>query len=613
MNGTLRRLVAGGLSAIAVLWATRPDVAWTASHTRFNKECTSTACSAEANGELKLACGTSRSFNANSEIHRTHVADPEIVDVMSLTGKDLTVNALKPGTTKITIWSEASEKPVTLVVHVLQENAVINDSEVVPAGLPHTIPAAAAAMPGLPIGAETNYVQQVPAISLETSSPVLANVGKVVEQQILVKNVGSVPAEQVEISGSVSIDAELISTEPKADISNSTLVWRFAKIPAGAQQKITVRVKPLIAGELSLQTKVALRSSASVKTLVREPKLKLTCDGPTSVVVGAEVRVMLTVANIGTAQAEGIKIRQVVPGVTQASHRAAGTPMLMDVGTLQPGESRVLDTSSVARDPGLVRIILVAESQDGARATAEHSLKITAPKLALITNGPDFRYLNRKATYQFSLSNPGDAMATHVNLMVGLPEGLEFIDASSDGTYNPEKRTVSWVVGMLDAYQKREFSISVLPKTEGEHLQRAVAWADSNLLAKADKTTRVEGTVSLLMEVVDVEDPIEVDHETTYQIHLVNRGTKAAERIQVAAAVPEGLKILGVEGTGLYRIQGQQVIFEPIASLAPQSATVLQVRVKGIAKGTHRFRAVLSCPSITNAIITEESTEVYGD
>jgi uncharacterized repeat protein (TIGR01451 family) len=612
MNGTLRRLVAGGLSALAVFWATRPDVAWTATG-RVDESSPSAATAAGGSGELKLAVGNSRSFNASSDIHRTNVADPEIVDVMSLTGKDLTVKALKPGTTKVTIWSAVSEKPVTLVVHVLSED-VHEDAEVTQAGLPPTIPAVAAAMPGLPFGAENNYVQQVPAVSLETSSPVMANVGKVVEQQILVKNVGSVAAEQVEISGNVSIDAELISTEPKADISRSTLVWRFAKIPAGAQQKIIVRVKPLIAGELSLQTKVALRSTASVKTQIREPKLKLTCDGPASVVVGSEVRVMLTVANTGTAPAEGIKIRQIVPAIAQASHRAAAaTPMSMEVGTLQPGESRVFDTSSVARDPGLVRVILVAESQDGAHATAEHSLKITAPKLALITNGPDFRYLNRKATYQIVLTNPGDAMATNVNVMVGLPEGLEFIDASSDGTYNSEKRTISWAVGMLDAQQKREFSITVLPKTEGEHLQRAVAWADSNLLAKADKTTRVEGTVSMLMEVVDADDPIEIDNDTTYQIHLVNRGSKAAERVQVQAAVPDGLKILGVEGTGLYRIQGQQVIFEPIASLAPQSATVLQVRVKGIKKGTQRFRAVMTCPGLSNSIITEESTEVYGD
>jgi hypothetical protein len=35
--------------------------------------------------------------------------------------------------------------------------------------------------------------------------------------------------------------------------------------------------------------------------------------------------------------------------------------------------------------------------------------------------------------------------------------------------------------------------------------------------------------------------------------------------------------------------------------------------VKGIKKGTQRFRAVMSCPGVANSIITEESTEVYGD
>ena len=612
MNGTLRRLVACGLSAAAVFWATsrQAGIAWAAPHLPSDKD--ATTCSSDSCTELKLVCGGSRSFNSNNEIHRLEVEDADIVDVTSLTGKDLTIKALKAGKAKVSIWHEGSNKPVTLLVHVLAEGATL-DSEVKQASHPATVPAASAAMPGLPMSAESNYVQQVPAISLESSGPVMANVGKIMEQQILVKNVGSVPAEQVEVRGNVSIDAELISTEPKADISNSTLVWRFARIPAGSQQKIIVRVKPIVAGELSLHTNVAFKSSASVKVQVREPKLKLTCDGPTSVVVGSQVHITMTVANVGTAPAEGIKIRQIVPGVVQTSHKAGNAPMSLEVGTLQPGESRVLDTSSVANAPGLVHVALIAESQDGISATAEHSLRVTAPKLALATNGPDFRYLNRKATYTMVLSNPGDAMATNVNLMVGLPEGLEFMDASADGTFNTEKRTVAWVIGSLDAHQKREFTITVLPKSEGEHLQRAVAWADSNLLAKADKTTRVEGTTALLMEVIDVEDPIEVDSETTYQIHIVNRGSKAAEKIQVAAAVPEGMKILGVEGTGLYRINGQQVIFEPIASLAPQSATVLQVRVKGVQAGTQRFRAVMSCPGMSNSIITEESTEVYDN
>jgi hypothetical protein len=358
---------------------------------------------------------------------------------------------------------------------------------------------------------------------------------------------------------------------------------------------------------------VSFKSSASVKTQVREPKLKLVCEGPTSVIVGSEVRLFMHITNIGSAPAEGIRIRQVVPAVVQTAARPNAAPLMLEVGTLEPGESRVLETSSIAREPGLVRINLVAQTDGGLQTAAEHLLRVTAAKLSLTATGPEFRYLNRKGTYQFILTNPGDAAATSVNLMVGLPEGLEYLDASGQAVYDAEKRTIAWAIGSLDGKERREFTVSVLPKSEGQHLQRAVAWADGNLLAKADKLTRVEGLTALVMEVRDSDDPIEIDSDTMYQIHIMNRGSKAAERIQVAATVPDGMMPLRVESGGRYRIQGQQIQFETIPELAPQSATVLQVHVKGIAKGTQRFRAAMTAAALSNAVLTEETTEVYGD
>ncbi len=619
MNGTLRRLVLGGMSALAVCWATRSGEARAAGHIGLDKNKSAMVCSSETAAEMKLACGSTRIFHASSGITSSHVEDPEIVDFVQFSPTEVSFQALKPGTTTVTLWSESDEKPITLVVHVANEESPAKvQATVTQVGYEEPSTATTAApgarpMPSIPLANENNYVQQVPAISIENSSPIMATVGKIVEQVIVMKNVGSVVAEHVEVRGNVSIDSELIYTDPKADISESTLIWRFPRIPAGAQQKITIRVRPLVAGELSCHTNVSFKSSASVRVQIREPKLKLVCDGPASVTVGSEVRIALTVANVGTAPVEGVKIRQLVPGVTQTAGYTANTPAVLPVGTLHPGESRVLETVSIARNPGLVRVSLVAESLDGAQAAAEHTLRVTAPKLELTNSGPEFRYLKRRATYQMVLSNPGDSMATNVNLAVALPEGFEFISASSDGMFNAEKRTVTWIIGVLEANQKRDFSFTILPKTEGEHVQRIVAWADSNLIAKTEMKTRVEGLVSLLMEVVDVDDPIELGSETTYQIHILNRGTKAAERIQIVATLPEGLTATAVEGLGTYKVKGQQLIFEPIASVAPQTATVLQVRVKGVRIGTQRIRAVLNCASLRNAIITEEATEVYGE
>jgi uncharacterized repeat protein (TIGR01451 family) len=591
----MRRLLTGCLGVVTVIGATRSGVATVVDHSQSSAK-TITATSTRP-GEVHVDCGSTRTFTANSEIHFVEVEKPDLVEITS-GGKELTVVGLREGSTQITIWYAASEKPVQMTVRVAGSGSLIQTAS----GVSDVVTTASG---------ETKYVQQLPAISLESSTPVMTTVGKMVEQQIVVKNIGAVPAEQVEVRGSLSIDAELISTEPKADISNSTLIWRFSRIPAGGQQRITLRVKPLVAGELNCHTNVSFKSSGS-GTQVREPKLKLACEGPNTVIVGNEVRLAMHVTNVGSAPAEGIRIRQIVPGVMQTSARTNLQPLMLEVGTLEPGESRTLETASVARDPGLVRINLVAESDSGTQSATEHVLRVTAPKLSVTTSGPDFRYLNRKGTYRFTLTNPGDAAATNVNLMVGLPEGLEYVDATGDAVFNADKRTVAWAIGSLDPQQIREFTVNLLPKAEGQHLQRIVAWGDGNLLAKADKMTRVEGLTALVMEIRDADDPIEIGSETVYQIHIMNRGSKAAERVQIAATVPDGMMPLRVESSGRYRIQGQQIQFETIPSLAPQSATVLQVHVQGVMKGTQRFRAVMKS-AVSEALITEESTEVYGD
>ena len=130
---------------------------------------------------------------------------------------------------------------------------------------------------------------------------------------------------------------------------------------------------------------------------------------------------------------------------------------------------------------------------------------------------------------------------------------------------------------------------------------------------KTEKLTRVEGTASVLMEVIDTEDPVEIGSDTTYQIHIANRGSKAADRVQIIATAPEGMQIVAAEGPITYRMQGQQVIFDEIPTLTPQSVLTLKVQAKGIRKGNVRFYAELNSESLNHPITAEQTTEIYGD
>ena len=55
-------------------------------------------------------------------------------------------------------------------------------------------------------------------------------------------------------------------------------------------------------------------------------------------------------------------------------------------------------------------------------ASASRSLR---PSWTLALNGPKRRYLEREATYQLSVANPGTAPAKHVELVAYLPRGPE--------------------------------------------------------------------------------------------------------------------------------------------------------------------------------------------
>ena len=61
-------------------------------------------------------------------------------------------------------------------------------------------------------------------------------------------------------------------------------------------------------------------------------------------------------------------------------------------------------------------------------------------------------------------------------------------------------------------------------------------------------STKVESLADLKLVVNDPQGPIQVGEETTYEICISNRGTKAATEVQVLAQFSEGIEPVNVEG-----------------------------------------------------------------
>jgi hypothetical protein len=100
-----------------------------------------------------------------------------------------------------------------------------------------------------------------------------------------------------------------------------------------------------------------------------------------------------------------------------------------------------------------------------------------------------------------------------------------------------------------------------------------------------------------------------------YDIRVVNAGSKMETNVELVCTVPDKMEFRGAKCAAgcKYRYEGHDVIFEPVAKLAPHTDTTFRVVVRGTAPGDVRFRARIRAEGMTEPVVREEATKVYGD
>jgi hypothetical protein len=122
----------------------------------------------------------------------------------------------------------------------------------------------------------------------------------------------------------------------------------------------------------------------------------------------------------------------------------------------------------------------------------------------------------------------------------------------------------------------------------------------------------IQSVPELFFTISDSADPIEVSADTVYNIELSNQGTREDTNVVVEVIFPAALRPVAAEPSTQATFDGQRVVFQPIARLAPGETRRFQVRATGLVPGD--VRAAIRVMSDTTAWITkEEGTKVYTD
>ncbi len=452
---------------------------------------------------------------------------------------------------------------------------------------------------------------QSPQLTIQKKAPKEIQVGKPATFSVLVRNVGQVPACDVEISDQVPRGTRLLETRPQAKRgTRGELVWSLGTIRPGEESVVEMSLMPTAEGEIGSVATVHFAADAAARCVATRPQLAVETTVPSKVMIGEQVMLSIVVSNPGTGVATGVVLEERIP---PGLRHPAGSELEYTVGDLKPGESRKLDLPLVADKAGPVVNMLTARGDGSLRVENKRQLEVVAPQLDVALEGPKRRYLERQATYQLSVANPGTAAAQNVELVASLPAGLKFVKANNAGYYEEATRTVHWRLEKLPAKEVGSVQLVTLPVEAGQQAIRLRGTAEKGLVAEKDQSVLVEGIAAILFQVADREDPIGVGGETTYEVRVMNQGSKAATNVQLSVLLPPELQPTAAEGPTRHALDGNRVVFEGLAQLAPKAETVYRVRAKALRPGDLRVNIQLKTDDMQTPVTKQESTRVYSD
>jgi uncharacterized repeat protein (TIGR01451 family) len=461
-------------------------------------------------------------------------------------------------------------------------------------------------------GAQHLEGAQTPQVTIEKTAPAGMQVGKSATFVVKVRNTGAVAAASVEVRDQVPKGTQLTSTTPRASRgTRNELIWSLGTLEPGQETTVEMEVMPIEEGEIGSVATVHFSAAATARAVATKPELVLDSSAASQVLIGETLKLSITLSNPGSGVATGVVLSERVPA---GLRHVAGTDLEYEVGTLQPGESRKLELDLVADRPGAITNMIFARGEGNLRAEHQLNINVVAPELEVAVDGPQRRFLEREATYEVGISNPGTAAAKDIELVAHLPDGLEFVSANNAGHYDQATRAVHWRLDELPVQETGVVKLVTMPIRAGEHSLRIRGTAAKGVETESEQPVIIEGIAAILFEVRDVVDPIEVSGETVYEISVLNQGSKAATNVRVHMLLPPEMQAVAAEGPTNHAMEARQVAFEPLARLAPKADTVYRVRVRGVQPGDLRVRVQVLTDEMSDVPVTkEESTRVYSD
>ena len=258
---------------------------------------------------------------------------------------------------------------------------------------------------------------------------------------------------------------------------------------------------------------------------------------------GDNVNYTVTVTNDGIGDAKDVVVRDVLgEGLTFVNATGnysfdEATRTVTWIVDLAKGESKVFSVIATVSGYGNVtNSLVVGNKTAGVNVTVP---EIIPDKTANISN-PNF---GDNVNYTVTVTNDGIGDAKDVVVRDVLGEGLTFVNATGNYSFDEATRTVTWIVDLAKG-ESKVFSVIATVSGYGNV---------TNSLVVGNKTTGVNVTVPEIIpdKTVDNEIPNFGDN-VTYTVTVTNDGIGDANNVVITDVLDKGLKFLNATGNFTY-------------------------------------------------------------
>ena len=422
----------------------------------------------------------------------------------------------------------------------------------------------------------------IPGKTVDVENP---NFGDTVTYTVVVTNNGVVDAKQVVVRDILDKGLKFVKAtgEYTFDEDSRTVTW-IVDLAKGESQTFYVTAVAEAYGVLTNDVTVGDKT-ASADVVVPEiiPDKTANITNPN---FGDKVDYTVTVTNDGIGDANNVVIvDRLGEGLTfvSASDNGVWDPVKRTVTwivDLAKGESKVFSViATVVGYGNVTNSLVVGNKTTGVNVTVP---EIIPDKTANITN-PNF---GDKVDYTVTVTNDGIGDAKDVVVRDVLGEGLKFVSAIGEYTWDEDSRTVTWIVDLAKG-ESRTFYVNATVVGYGNV---------TNSLVVGNKTTGVNVTVPEIIpdKTANITNPNFGD-KVDYTVTVTNDGIGDAKDVVVRDILGEGLTF--VDATGNYTFDKDSRTVTWIVDLAKGESKVFSV-----------IATVVGYGNVTNSLVVGNKT-----